>query len=123
MRLPSSRTIDCVQKKDDQRLPRVIGTGRALDLILTGRTIDAEEARAIGLITEIADDPVETALERAAEIAAFPQDTLRSDRRAVLEGEGLPLADGLALEAGLGRAQLATARAGAERFAARMRNS
>ena len=41
-----------------QRLPRVVGTGRALDLILTGRTLDATEAHAIGLITEIADDPV-----------------------------------------------------------------
>ena len=48
-----------------------------------------DEALAIGLVTEIADDPVARALELAAEIAAFPQETVRSDRRAVLEGEGL----------------------------------
>ncbi len=106
-----------------QRLPRVIGTGRALDLILTGRTIDAHEALTIGLITEIAEDPVKAALERAAEIATFPQDTLRSDRRAVLEGEGLPLDQGLALEAALGRERIGAALSGAKRFAARMRNS
>jgi enoyl-CoA hydratase len=106
-----------------QRLPRVVGTGRALDLILTGRTIDAQEALTIGLLTAIDDDPLARALALAAEIAAFPQDTVRSDRRAVLEGEGLELADGLALEARLGRERLGAALSGAERFAQRMRNS
>ena len=106
-----------------QRLPRVIGTGRALDLVLTGRTVGAAEALAIGLVNEIAQRPVERALELAEQIAGFPQATLRSDRRALLEGEGLPLADGLALEARLGREQIDDALAGARRFVERQRNS
>ena len=106
-----------------QRLPRVVGTGRALDLILTGRTIDAAEAHAFGLLTGIADDPLARALELAEQIAAFPQDTLRSDRRAVLDGEGLPLAEGLALEARLGRERIGAARAGAREFAERARDA
>jgi enoyl-CoA hydratase len=106
-----------------QRLPRVVGTARALDLILTGRTIDAPEALSIGLLTEINDDPLARALELAAEIAASPQETVRSDRRAVLEGEGLTLAEGLALEAELGRERMGAAFAGADRFNQRTRNS
>jgi enoyl-CoA hydratase len=102
-----------------QRLPRVVGLGRALDLILTGRTVDAAEAHAIGLVTEVvpAGEHVARALELAEAIAAFPQDTLRSDREAALAA--LPLADGLALEARLGRERLGTALEGARRFADR----
>ena len=102
-----------------QRLPRVVGLGRALDLILTGRTIDAAEALAIGLVTEVvpAGAHVARSLELAEALAAFPQDTLLSDREATLAA--LPLADGLALEARLGRQRLATALAGARRFADR----
>jgi enoyl-CoA hydratase len=101
-----------------QRLPRVIGTGRALDLILTGRDVAAAEALTLGLVNEVVAPGrhVERALELAEAIAAHPQDTLLSDRRAVLEGEGLTLAQGLALEAALGRERLGTAQAGAERF-------
>ncbi len=102
-----------------QRLPRIVGTGRALDLILTGRTITAPEAHAIGLITELADTPVERALALATEIAAHPRDTTNSDRRAVLEGEGMPLAQGLALEAALGRGRIGTALEGALKFSKR----
>ncbi len=102
-----------------QRLPRIVGTGRALDLILTGRTIDVHEAHAMGLVTEIAEAPVERALQLAAEIAAHPRDTTNSDRRAVLEGEGLPLEQGLALEAALGRERIGTALEGAGRFSER----
>jgi enoyl-CoA hydratase len=106
-----------------QRLPRVLGTGRALDLVLTGRTVTAAEALAIGLITEIAERPVERALELAEQIAGFPQATVRSDRQALLEGEGLPLEDGLALEARLGRERIGDALTGARRFVERQRNS
>ena len=102
-----------------QRLPRIVGTGRALDLILTGRTIDAQEARAIGLLTELADDPVERALALADDVARHPRDTTNSDRRAVLDGEGLPLAQGLALEAALGRGRIGTALEGALKFSKR----
>jgi enoyl-CoA hydratase len=102
-----------------QRLPRIVGTGRALDLILTGRTIAAAEAHAIGLVTELDDAPVERALQLAAEIAGHPRDTTNSDRRAVLEGEGRPLSEGLELEAALGRDRIATALEGARRFSQR----
>ena len=82
------------------------------------------EALAIGLVNEIVERPVERALELAELIAGFPQATLRSDRRALLQGEGLPLADGLALEARLRpRADRRRASTGARRFVERQRNS
>jgi enoyl-CoA hydratase len=103
-----------------QRLARIAGQGRALDLVLTGRMVDAREAHAMGLVTEIVAPGahVERALALAEALAALPQETMLSDRRALLEGLGLPLADGLALEARLGREVLATGVAGAARFAA-----
>jgi len=103
-----------------QRLPRVVGMGRALDLILTGRLVDAAEAHAMGLLTEVvaAGDHVARALEIAEGLAAFPQATMLADRRAAIEGMGLPLAEGLALEAQAGPAVFADAQAGAARFAA-----
>jgi enoyl-CoA hydratase len=96
-----------------QRLPRIVGEGRALDLVLSGRTVEAAEAHAIGLVTEVvpAGAHVTRALEMAEGLARFPQDTMLSDRRALLE------AAGLAREAELGRAVLTTAVAGAGRFA------
>jgi enoyl-CoA hydratase len=101
-----------------QRLPRIVGTGRALDLILTGRTIDAREAQSFGLITALTEPEhhVERALKLAEAIAQHPRDTTNSDRRAVLDGEGLALGDGLALEARLGRLRIGTALEGARRF-------
>jgi enoyl-CoA hydratase len=101
-----------------QRLPRIVGTGRALDLVISGRVIDVEEAERFGLVTEIVPAPLERALAMAEAIAAFPQATMLSDRRAVLEGAGLPLVQGLALEAQLGRARHGLAVEGAARFAA-----
>ena len=102
-----------------QRLPRIVGMGRALDLILTGRLVGAEEALAMGLLTEVvpAGAHLARALEMAEGLAAFPQETMLADRRAALEGFGLPLADGLALEAQAGPAVFADAVAGAARFA------
>ena len=103
-----------------QRLPRVVGLGRALDLILSGRIVAAEEALGMGLLTELV--PRGTALERAlacAEaLAAFPQETMLADRRAAIEGLGLPISEGLALEAQAGPAVFASAVEGAARFAA-----
>ncbi|MDX6635916.1 MAG: enoyl-CoA hydratase [Solirubrobacterales bacterium] len=103
-----------------QRLPRIIGLGRALDMILSGRAVDAEEAQQIGLVTEVVEpgQHLERALELAERLAAFPQETMLSDRRAALEGAGLPLADGLRLEHRLGRDVLEVAARGAARFAA-----
>jgi enoyl-CoA hydratase len=102
-----------------QRLPRIVGMGRALDLILSGRLVGADEALAMGLLTEVvpAGEHLTRALEMAEGLAAFPQETMLADRRAALEGFGLPLADGLALEAQAGPAVFADAIAGAARFA------
>jgi enoyl-CoA hydratase len=102
-----------------QRLPRIVGLGRALDLILSGRLVAAEEALAMGLLTEVvpAGEHLARALEMAEGLAAFPQETMLADRRAALEGFGLPLAEGLALEAQAGPAIFAAAVAGAARFA------
>jgi enoyl-CoA hydratase len=100
------------------RLPRVIGMGRALDLIITGRTVEATEALAMGLVTAVVDDPVAHAVALAERMAAFPQDTLLSDRRSVYDGWGLPYAEALEHEMRLGLEVLAVAREGAARFAA-----
>jgi enoyl-CoA hydratase len=102
-----------------QRLPRIVGMGRALDLILTGRLVGADEALAMGLLTEVvpAGEHLARALEMAEGLAGFPQETMLADRRAALEGFGRPLADGLALEAQAGPMVFADAIAGAARFA------
>ncbi len=102
-----------------QRLPRVVGMGRALELILTGRIIEASEAHSWGLVNEVVAEEahVERALEIAEGLAAFPQTTMLSDRRAAIEGAGLSLDDALALEARLGRDSVITGVLGAARFA------
>jgi enoyl-CoA hydratase len=102
-----------------QRLPRTIGLGRALELILTGRPVEAEEAHRIGLVNEITNPGkhLDRALELAERIASFPQETMLADRRGAIEGFGMPLKDGLALEAQLGNQVLDIAVEGAARFA------
>jgi enoyl-CoA hydratase len=102
-----------------QRLPQVVGMGRALEMILTGRPVEAEEAERIGLVNELAEPGrhLDRALKLAERIASFPQETMLSDRRAALEGAALPLAEGLELERRLGREVLAVAARGAVRFA------
>ena len=79
-----------------QRLPRIVGLGRALDLILSGRIVEAEEAHAMGLVNEIVPDGrhLDRALEMAEALARFPQDTMLADRRAAIEGFDLPLDGG-----------------------------
>jgi enoyl-CoA hydratase len=103
-----------------QRMPRIIGLGRALDLILTGRIIDAEEALAIGLLTEVvpAGAHLERALALAEGLAGFPQSTMLADRRAAIEGLGMTLKDALAFESQAGPEVFADGARGAARFAA-----
>ena len=87
------------------RLPRIVGLGRALDLILTGREIGAEEAERIGLVDRLvpAGTALDAAVDLAEEIAGFPWRCVMSDRRAVYDGLGLGVAEALANEDRLGR--------------------
>ncbi|HEY2141761.1 MAG TPA: crotonase/enoyl-CoA hydratase family protein [Solirubrobacteraceae bacterium] len=103
-----------------QRLPRIVGLGRALDLILTGRMIHAGEALSMGLLTEVVPPGahLERALSLAEGLARFPQRTMLADRRAAIEGLGMSLADGLALEAKAGPEVFEDGAQGAARFAA-----
>ncbi len=82
------------------RLPHVVGLGRALDLVLTGRPVDAEEALRIGLADRVVPpgDARRAAEELASSIAAFPQACVRSDRAAVYDGLGRPVSDALERE-------------------------
>ncbi len=102
------------------RLPRVIGQGRALDMILTGRPVEAQEALVWGLVDRLF--PAGLALEKAqalaADIAAFPQLCMRADRDSTLGQWALPMDAALRREAHGGVAPLQQeGRAGAERFA------
>ena len=102
------------------RLPRLIGMGHAMDLILTGRKVEAEEALRIGLCNRVAPPgrALETALTLARQLAGFPQATMNADRLSAYRQAGLPLAAALHQEWAAGRACLDDALAGAARFAA-----
>jgi enoyl-CoA hydratase len=105
-----------------QRLPQIIGLGRALELILTGRPVAAREALGMGLANEVVapGQSVQRALELGQLIAGFPQICLRNDRQAVYRGLGNDLAKGLQLEAELGLQTLRSGEsfAGAQQFQA-----
>jgi enoyl-CoA hydratase len=102
------------------RLPRIVGRGRALDMILTGRPVGADEALRMGLADRVVEDgTARTAAEALAEeIAAFPQGCLRSDRRSTYEQEGRSEAEALRNEFRRGRAVIGSGetRLGAARF-------
>jgi enoyl-CoA hydratase len=100
------------------RLPLIVGLGRALDLILTGRPVLAEEALRIGLADRVVPTGTsrEAAEALARELAAFPQPTMRADRLSVYGGLGLQLADALAQEFTRDSQVLDEALRGAERF-------
>lgn len=103
------------------RLPRIVGQARALELILSGREVGAEEALAIGLANRVVPPGLarEAAVEWGRELAALPQDCLRNDRLSALGQWGLSEQDALALEYRYGIASLSSgeAVAGAQRFA------
>lgn len=102
------------------RLPRLIGQSRAMDMILTGRPVNAEEALSFGLANRVVDDgtALQEALNIAAQLAQFPQTCMRNDRLSVLKQWGLPMAAALEYETEIGAASLrAGAADGAARFA------
>jgi len=103
------------------RLPRLVGQGRALDLILTGRPVGAEEALRIGLVERLVDDgsALTAAKELAREISSFPPGALRADRRSVYGQWSLDWAAAMKAEFRGGLAVMASGEAqeGARRFA------
>lgn len=92
-----------------QRLPRLVGEGRALELIMTGRTVAAEEALRIGLVNRLVDgDPLDAALAFAREFTIYSLPVLRFAREAVVRGRDLPLQEGLKIEADISSLAFAT---------------
>lgn len=91
-----------------QRLPRIVGLGRAMDLILTGRFIDAAEAFQMGLANRVVPcgKALEATLALARELCELPQGAMRTDKQAAVLGFGKPLEEGLRIEAELGQYQL-----------------
>ena len=102
-----------------QRLPRIVGLGRALDMILTGRIVEADEAHAMGLLNEIvADGRAPRARARDGRGAGpLPAGHHAGRPSAAIEGIGLPFAEGLSWRRGAVRPRCATAGRGAARFA------
>jgi enoyl-CoA hydratase len=103
-----------------QRLPRIVGLGRALEIILTGRLVPAAEALSIGLLTEVVPrgSHLDRALEMAEALARFPQETMLADRRAAIEGIGMTFEEGLRFESSAALEVFEAAQRGAARFAA-----
>ena len=103
------------------RLPRIVGHGRAMDLILTGRAVGAPEALAMGLVNRVVPpgEALSEAVALAHQLAALPQVCLRSDRMSALEQWGLNEADAAVNEARRGRDVIRSGEtlAGAARFA------
>jgi enoyl-CoA hydratase len=109
----TSARIGCLERRwgvplidgGTYRLPQIVGLGRALDLILTGREIGTEEAERMGFLTSVVPDgqALATAIQLASDIAAAPWRAVVNDRRSVYAGLGLGLEDALRIEDELGR--------------------
>jgi enoyl-CoA hydratase/carnithine racemase len=102
------------------RLPRLIGESRAMDLVLTGRPVDAAEALSMGLANRVvpAGQARAEAERLAGELSRFPQRCMREDRLSLLESFGLPEPDAIANELAHGMRSLSEVQAGLERFRA-----
>jgi enoyl-CoA hydratase len=102
-----------------QRIARVVGLSRAMDLVLTGRFVELDEAVEIGLANRRvpAGEHLSAALELAEQLASFPRETMLADRASMLAGLGRPLEQGLRIEAEGGLAVIEVAMRGAARFA------
>jgi enoyl-CoA hydratase/carnithine racemase len=100
------------------RLPRLIGTGRAMDMVLTGRPVGAEEALAIGLVNRVVADGTSRSVaeELALQLTRFPQTCLREDRLSLLEGWALDEGEAMKKELQHGIRSLAEVQEGLDRF-------
>jgi enoyl-CoA hydratase len=103
------------------RLPRLIGHGRAMDLILTGRGVSGEEAERIGLVNRVVEpgEALAAAIRLAEELARLPQTCMRNDRLSAIEQWGLGWQAAMVNELRLGMVTIASGEteAGAKRFA------
>ncbi|MEO7573979.1 MAG: crotonase/enoyl-CoA hydratase family protein [Acidimicrobiales bacterium] len=109
----ASARIGCLERRwgvplidgGTYRLPQIVGLGRALDLILTGREIGADEAERMGFVNRVVPDgqALPTAIALADEIASFPWLGVVNDRKSVYAGLGLAQVDALTIEEDLGR--------------------
>ncbi len=102
------------------RLPRLIGAGRAMDMILTGRAVGAQEALRIGLVDRVTPrgGSLAAARELAGRLALLPQTCMRQDRLSLLGQEGLAVREAMEAELRHGVVSLSQAQAGIERFRA-----
>ncbi len=91
-----------------QRLPRIVGMGWGMEMIITGRFIDAKEAYRIGLANEVVPEgqSLSRAKELAAQLCKLPQGAMRTDKQAAMMGYGRPLEEGLRIEAEVGQTVL-----------------
>ncbi len=103
------------------RLPRLIGLSRAMDLILTGRAVNAQEAWTMGLVNRVVPtgEALKASIELAEQLAALPQTCLRNDRLSLLESLDLPEAEAMENEVRRGQASIASGElvTGAQQFA------
>ena len=103
-----------------QRLPRIVGLGRALDMILTARVVDHNEALQMGLVSRVVPRgaALDAAVEIAEQIASYPRECMLADRHSTYDAIGVPLNEGLLHEAEFGLSVIEFAAQGASRFAA-----